>query len=303
MQVSMVSNINKAFYPKAFKKTPFYKANVSFTGENTSDIFEKKQEVNAKTDNSNIKQNNIYNDGLHLFNPLSYEDININEQIDITKPQKFEIKKSILWGEDEICTIEFDPKKKGQLVDKKTGKPIDVFILKLHDSYIDSFHFVSKDFQHEYGHVEFSHDMESYSEAYTKDYPKENIIGDRIIVRWLKNEDDEHIGGVGKLADKVAVKYCVENNITPNIVSLAGDDSHLAHYSRGKRFIQPKQDSDNCQFLYLWYDTTDPNKALDKLLKEYQRTGEPVDLSPWNRYHFMMYLPQDLVEKYKNEDY
>ena len=290
MQVSMVSNINKALYPKVFKKTPFYQSNVNFMGKNTSDIFEKNQ------DNKCVGN---YADGLYIANPIGFYSININKQIDITKPQKF--------VDDEFgWTVEFDPKRQGQLVDKKTGKPIDVFILKIQDSleeYIDSFHFVSKDFQHEYGHVEFSYDMESYSEAYTKDYSKENIIGDRIIVSWLKNEDDEHIGGVGKLADKVAVKYCVENNITPNIVSLAGDDSHLAHYSRGKRFIQPGKYSNERAFLMGTYGTKDPNQVLEKLLKKSKQTGEKIDLSDWNEYYFMMYLPQDLVEKYKNEDY
>ena len=297
MQVSMISNINKTSVSQNFGKFN----NISFLRRTTADVFEKQQISNTVIKG---EQKNNYIDGLHLYNPLGYYPIDIDTPIDITKPQKFEIKKKKFWGGyNASCKVEFDPKKKGQLVDKKTGKPIDVFILKLHDSYIDSFHFVSKDFQHEYGHVEFSYDMEAYSEAYTKDYSKENIIGDRIIVSWLKNEDDEHIGGVGKLADKVAVKYCVENNITPNIVSLAGDDSHLAHYSRGKRFIQPGKYSNERAFLMGTYGTKDPNQVLEKLLKKSKQTGEKIDLSDWNEYYFMMYLPQDLVEKYKNEDY
>ena len=216
------------------------------------------------------------------------------------------VKKKILWGVPDECTVKFDPRKKGQLINKNTGEPIDVFIIEIHDNRCKkgvSFNFLSKDLEHEYGHVELDGNVSFYDKELSNDYKKEDIKGERIIVTWLENTDDKNIGGVGKLADKVAVKYCVENNIEPNIISQAADNSHLAHYSRGKRFIRPKLGTLEFYFLMLRYGTLDPNKALERLLKKSKRTGKQINLSQWNECLFYMYLPKELVEKYKNEDY
>ena len=61
--------------------------------------------------------------------------------------------------------------------------------------------------------------------------------------------------------------------------------------------------SDSYNFLLLKYGTVNPNKALERLLEKSKNTGEPVDLSEWNKHFFVMYLPHNLVEKYKKEDY
>ena len=241
-------------------------------------------------------------DKVKIYNPMHSSEYYIKEPIDITRPKKFSCYR---FGEDSVKGfVEFDPNKKGQIYDKKTKTPKDVFILRLHDNQFDDFdslNFLSTDLKSEYGYAELYKDYKDYKFDLTGNYPKEGIIGDRIIVYYLYNYYDKNYGGIGKLADKAEVKYCIENNIPPNIVSVADDDSHLAHYSRGKRFFQPPKGSEEYDFLMETYGTPNPNKALKELLNKSRKNGQKVDLDKWNEYDFMMYLPKHLVEKYKKE--
>ena len=137
------------------------------------------------------------------------------------------------------------------------------------------------------------------SKKYIDSFQDENIDGKYLKISWLENCEKNKIGGVGKLADKLESKYCKEHDI-PNILSIAEDDSYMAHYKRGKRFLIPK-DGDTRDFLMNTYGTIDPNFALQSLLEESEETGKKVDMTDWNKYNFFMCLPKDLMKKYAEE--
>ena len=227
-----------------------------------------------------------------------------SEIIDLSKPRRFEFINDEIKSQEVKLIVDFNPKETGQIYDRKTGEPIDVFIVKAHDTRsesIDSFHFFSKDLQKEYGYVDLDKDYSHHCYDMEKDYPELGIAGDRIIVDWLENSKESFVSGVGRLADKVAVKYCMDNDITPNIISMPGYESHIAHYKRGKRFIPPQQGEREYEFLMNTYGNPNPNEVLEKLIKDSEETGEKADISKWCEYMFTIYLPKNLVEKYKRE--
>ena len=123
----------------------------------------------------------------------------------------------------------------------------------------------------------------------------------RLVVLWLENNKSDKIGGVGKLADRVASKYCAKNNLPFTIESIAVTDSMMAHYKRGKRFVLPKKDGYEYAFLMHQYGTSDVNQVMENLLKESEKKGEKADLSCFNNYNFAMYLPKELAQKYAKE--
>lgn len=253
---------------------------------------------------SDIYYDNYITDGAYLYNPIRQRSCYTKEFIDTSRPKTFDCYTD--GNKIKSCSVEFNPKNVGQIYDKINKKPIDVYILKLHDYGFkneDSFSFVSKDLKHEYGYVELSKNYKRYPIKLDENYPNEGIIGNRLVVSYLENYDDETYGGIGKLADKVSVRYCIENNIPTNIISIAGDDSQLAHYSRGKRFIKPEKDTGEYDFLMDTYGTPNPNKALKLLLNKSKKQGQKIDMDGWNRFYFKMFLPKHLVEKYKKEQY
>ena len=242
-------------------------------------------------------------DKIYIYNSLYDQNCYIKDCIDLTRPRKMSCY-SEKTGNLFNSQIIFNPNKVGQIYDKVNKTPIDVFILEIRDNRRKdevAFHFMSKDLQKEYGYVKLDKDYKGYMPELIRDYPNENIIGERIVVSYLENFDDEKYGGIGKLADKIEVKYCVENDITPNIISVAGDDSHIAHYSRGKRFIKPDKESNAYDFLLRKYGSPNPNRVLHELWDSAKKSGNIIDLKDWNKYDFAMYLPHRLVDKYKNE--
>lgn len=242
--------------------------------------------------------------GFWITNPYDHEIYETDKIVDITKPQHFKwIVKRLFSFYKNVFTADFEPDKTGILFDKKTKNPIEVFIVKSHstkDDDIDGFHFFSKDLRKEYGKVIFTNDYESCSKKLSSDYEKEGITGDRIVVLWLENRYDGQIGGVGKLADKLAVRYCIEKGIEPNIVSVAYNGSEIAHYKRGKRFFEPLKDSPAYKFLLDKYGTSNPNEVFENMIKNSEKTGAKIDLSPFgNCEGLAMYLPKNLVKQYK----
>lgn len=184
--------------------------------------------------------------------------------------------------------MDFDPNRVGKLYDKKKKNPVSVYIVKTYKSTDPnnvSYYFLSKTLDECYGHVELSNDTRK----------------NRLIVEWLENTKPDKVGGVGKLADRVASKYCAKNNLQFNIESIAVTDSMMAHYKRGKRFVIPKKDGYEYTSLVNQFGTSDINQVMENLLKESEKNGKKADLSCFKYYNFSMYLPKDLAQKYAKE--
>ncbi len=232
-----------------------------------------------------------------LFNPFSNNYCSDKVNIDLNNQAVFEIENK-MDGETPLV-VDYDPARRGSLYDKKSGRPFSVNILKTTtENFPNSvgYHFVSKDLSHEYGYVHLFKSVENNSEL-TRDYEDIGVVGDRIEVLYLRNFEDSKIGGVGKLADKMAVRYCLENGIEPNVVSYADTGSHVAHYKRGKRFIEPEKGSEEWEFLKLNYGKTNPNEILEELIKKSEKENDFVDLSGWG--YLVTYMPKELADRYR----
>lgn len=237
---------------------------------------------------------------IKLFSPFSHEFYTSNVNLNKEQSRVFKLKNPKSAETDLI--VEYNPSRTGVLYDKTNGRPFAVNILKSStDNFPNSvaYHFMSKDLKHEFGYVQFYKPTidELGDSELTKDYPKYGIEGERIEVLYLRNYNDKKIGGIGKLADKMAVRYCQELGIEPNIVSYADEWSHVAHYKRGKRFIPPQKGTDEYDFLKTNYGKTDPNSILKNIIESADNNNEDVDLLGWG--YLMMYLPKELAEKYK----
>lgn len=270
-------NINHQQYRKTIRP--------HFCAEIKTDIFEK---------NNPLKTN------IKLFNAFTNTYCDSKVYLNLNEPRKFALSNP---KEDESdLIVDYNPSRTGFITDKRTGRTINVNILKSTQENFEgftSYHFVSKDLKHEYGYVTFYEPDKNESRLYglSKDYPEYGIVGERLEVLYLQNNNDNKIGGIGKLADKIAVQHCFENNIEPNIISYADINSHVAHYKRGKRFILPEENSPEYEFLNKKYGETDPNRILEKLIDKSDETGDDVDLSGWGC--LIMYLPKNFVEAYK----
>ncbi len=212
------------------------------------------------------------------------------EKFDLTRPQVFTQKDAV--GREHTYKVDFDPNRIGTLRDKKKNAPVSVYIVKTSVStnpYEESYYFLSKSLDEVYGHVELRHD----------------INNNQLIVDFLKNDSPKKIGGVGKLADRIESKYCVDNNIPFTIVSNATPSSVFAHYKRGKRFFNYSQDKCPYSYNYLaeHFGTTDINEVLERMLTEATSKGKKADVAELeNFYTFSMYLPKELAKKYAKED-
>jgi len=237
---------------------------------------------------------------ISLYNPFS-ETFSHGEII--FNPKKSGTYKLKNRNSEKYLTVKYDPNSKGNLTSKENGQKIPVVVLEAYEGENTnrvSYHFMSEDLYREYGYVQLlKPDMKKIktSRELYKDYPEEGIVGDRLIVEYLKNETRDKLGGVGKLADKMAVKYCLDHNISPNIISYAKINSEVAHYKRGKRFIPPEKDSIEYKALMQRYDTADMNKIIEELLKK----DKDDNIFIQGFYYPVMYMPKELFEKYKNE--
>ncbi len=221
--------------------------------------------------------------------------------IDLDKPRTL----TLLDEDDNEMCVKYSPEMKGHLTDKKTGKPVETYILQLSDDDEpdeDAFVFMSKDFKTKYGYVELDRGYEGYDEDLYYDYKKQGLVGDRVVVAYLKNNMRARIGGVGKLADRVAVKYCMDNGIDPPvIISHAAEGSHVAHYLRGKRFVPPFKSQLEYSRLRDVYGDANPNRILKRLIKQSKKDEEPVNIRGWGDFNLIMYLPKNLIDKYAEE--
>lgn len=218
-------------------------------------------------------------------------------------------KSAVSFGSAEIDLKEATPVANGTIFDRKLNKPVDVTVLKINKNENETtYRFVSKNRKKEYGYVDLTlcKKIKDFENVYygsdaclLKDYPQYGINGPRVIVDYLQNNNDSRYSGIGKLADKITVKHCLDNGIKPVIISIADWDSHVAHYKRGKRYLPLESGTKTYNFFMKKYGTTDVNQLLEKLIKEAEQNDEKVDISDWNP--IPMYMPKELAQKYVKE--
>ena len=201
------------------------------------------------------------------------------------------------------------PVASGVIYDRKLNKPIKVTVLKTDAKKNETtYRFVSKNLKKEYGYLnltlckkpkDFEYSYIGSDACLLKNYPEYGIRGARVIVDYLENHNDSRYAGIGRLADKIAVKHCLDNNIKPVIISIADWDSHVAHYKRGKRYLPLVPDTTEYKFFKEKYGSTDVNSILEKLVNESELNNEKIDLKDW--FPIPMYMPQKLAQKYVKE--
>lgn len=129
----------------------------------------------------------------------------------------------------------------------------------------------------------------------TQNYPELGIVGDRISIDYLQNNNNIIFSGIGKVADQIAIEYCLKEGITPNIVSMADIGSLISHYKRGRRFFKLEENTPRYRYFIREYGTNDPNKIIEERLAKTPpgSWAECEDLK-----ELYMYMPQDIIQKY-----
>lgn len=208
--------------------------------------------------------------------------------------------------------VELNPKDKAviykKVLNKETGKttkiPIEVFVAKSQNKYRTSYHFLDENVN-EIGYVTIydwskAPSFEKADTIYSKNYPELGIVGDRITIDCLQNNNEQKYAGIGKAADQIAIEYCLKEGLTPNIVSLADTGSLIAHYKRGRRFFKVQEDDifSDYEGLMAEYGTNDPNKIIETQLASLPK-GSWIDCTDLGQLH--MYMPQEIIQKYLNK--
>lgn len=217
-------------------------------------------------------------------------------KIDLTKPSEIILEHSQS-HRGKPLKVFYDPNCNGIIyvrkLNKKTGKivkkPIEVNIMRSFDGeWQTTYHIMKKNLSKELGYVTIGdYAMEQSAKGLNK-APK------GITISFLQNWDDKKYSGIGELADRLSVEYCLKKGIKPRITSEADPGSHIAHYKRGKRFFPLEKDSCVYEYFKECYHSTDLNKIINKLL---QRSDEKrIDIRDWGS--AKMYMPKSLIEKY-----
>lgn len=220
-------------------------------------------------------------------------------EIDLTKPTEIMLDKfqSQSKSRQKLLKVFYNPdcnatiyvRKQNNKTGKIEKKPMEVNIMRSSDEEgHTTFHFMKKDLSKEVGYVTIL------------DYAKEkkikglNKAPKGITVSCLQNWDDKKYSGIGKLADRLGVEYCLKNRIKPRIISEADPGSHIAHYKRGKRFYPLDKDGFAYEYFKEKYNCTDMNKVIKKLLEKSDENE--IDIKDWGSAD--MYLPQKMIDKY-----
>lgn len=242
-------------------------------------------------------ESEMQNVDLKLYNPYTMKNYSQNIQINLNEPQIIVLDKCNL-------TLDYDPKRIDYITDKIQNKKIKVNIIKSEKPNKAVFYFMSPDLKKEYGYTYLSkvQNKNIYEHSYIfeellEDYPEVGITGPRVIVEYTQNWNDKKFGGIGKLADKMAVKYCLDNDIDFNIISLADKGSHIAHFKRGKRFLP--LDSYERKLYSNLYGSYDLNKILEQLLFEAEKNESTVNIGNWGMK--AIYMPKNIAQKYLSE--
>lgn len=131
-----------------------------------------------------------------------------------------------------------------------------------------------------------------------KDMPEYGIVGDRVVIKTVDNIRQEEYSGIAKLADQIAVEYCLKNKIKPNIVFDAAYNSHAAHYLRGMKFIPFSDGAQISKIFKEDFGTSNPNKIVEKIIRNTPQ-GQHCDTSALGM--LKAYMPKEVVEKYLQE--
>lgn len=127
-----------------------------------------------------------------------------------------------------------------------------------------------------------------------KDYPSLGIIGDRVTIDLVSNNNNRLYSGVGTIADKLAIEYCLKNGITPNETGIAAFNSHAAHYLRGRRFFPLSGNDKTGREFFEKYKTYDPNRIVEERILISPR-GKKVYTGDLG--NLPMYMPREVVDK------
>lgn len=256
---------------------------------------------------------------IKLFNPYTRMYCFSDLRLDLSRPWKFSLCKSnanllrheplaLKFHPDNVATIFKKVKDRNTKNIKKV--PFKVRVLTSSDNvWTTTYHFMSYDLKKEIGYVSIGdyrllekNDKNEfwrtkfYDRPLLKNYKRQGITGDRIKILYLQNSDDSVYSGVGLLADRLAVEYCLKNNLPLNIVSDADMGSHIAHYKRGKRFFPFKSDWYASGSFFEKYHDLNFNRVIKKLLSSALKNNEKVDISDLGA--LPMYLPKKLAQKY-----
>lgn len=239
--------------------------------------------------------------------------INLNEKQNIILES--------LKNADEKLVLEYNPLNIGtvlQKVGKRKKQPLEVAVLRSTNKAATSYYFMTKDLKEQVGFLkitdpqllkkisrkDFNDELKGF--YLLDDFPEYGVKGKRILVDYLKNQNEEKYSGIGVLADRICVEYCMQRKMKPMIVSesVMGNGRegapHIAHYKRGKRFL-PLRDKAAKEVFIEEYGEVDTNKVIEKLLET--KKGKWTDTADWGL--APMYLPENKIREYmkmaKNE--
>lgn len=193
---------------------------------------------------------------------------------------------------------------------KSTGKtekiPIKIGIAISEKDWTTTYHFIEAETNNEIGFVTIcdwkkakNYKIAAYitEGKLLDDFPEQGIVGERISIDYLQNNLPDKYAGIGRAGDQLAIEYCLNHGITPNIVSLADLNSHAAHYKRGRRFFNI--DKNNIDIDYYdfkrRFNTTNPNKIIETRIKATPE-GQDVECSDLGLLY--MYMPKAIVKAY-----
>lgn len=219
--------------------------------------------------------------------------------------------------------VEQNPKDKAviyeKIMDSKTPNitkiPIEVSIAKSKKNNRTTYHILDKE-KNEIGYVticdwsKLSTLEKDQNPQFLTDYPELGIIGERITIDLLQNNNETIYSGIGEVADQIAIEYCLKEGLTPNIVSIAETGSVISHYKRGRRYFEIEKNTsldnpneygkDNCTKSYesfvSEYGTNNPNEVIEKRLNEAKKYGGYVQCEDLGQLY--MYMPQEIIKKY-----
>lgn len=245
------------------------------------------------------------NISLKIYNPyeegFSYGDV----EIDLNKPDKIKLEKTAVYQRENIgLDMDYSPSRIGTLWDKISRQPIKTLILTSIDSLTGNcaYHFMSENLENEYGYVKLkdSNHLDKYDtgEIYSilnSDYPELGITGNRVIIDYVQNWDSEYIGGIGLLADKMAVKHCLDLGYDLNIVAEAIPTAIPIHYKRGMKVLPISTDTHMHNYFYNRYHNEDLNKIISNIINE----QNIIELSGWQP--VPMYIPKNIAESYAKD--